>query len=101
MQELIEQVEQWAVSKKIHKEVIGQQWQKVREEIDELEAEIVHDGGTENIEMELGDVFVTLIILAMNLEISPNKALEKAYNKIKVRKGKTVGGTFLKDECED
>lgn len=51
----------------------------------------------ENMMLEMGDIFVTLIILCKQLGIDPVVCLEMAYDKIKNRKGKTIGGTFIKE----
>ena len=45
----------------------------------------------------LGDTLVTLIILAAQYGLELEDCLEYAYNEIKDRTGKTVGGTFIKD----
>ena len=47
---------------------------------------------------EMGDIFVTLIILCEQLNVSPQTCLAMAYDKIKARKGKTINGTFVKEE---
>lgn len=47
---------------------------------------------------EMGDIFVTLIILCEQIGIDPVKCLEMAYEKIKGRSGKTINGTFVKEE---
>ena len=44
-----------------------------------------------------GDTLVTLIILAAKYGLGLEECLELAYNEIKDRTGKTVGGTFIKD----
>ena len=44
-----------------------------------------------------GDTLVTLIISAAQYELGLEDCLEYAYNEIKNRTGKTVGGTFIKD----
>ena len=49
-------------------------------------------------ELEMGDIFVTLIILCKQLDISPVDCLQKAYKKISKRKGKTIDGVFVKAE---
>lgn len=51
-----------------------------------------------NLKLEMGDIFVTLIILCEQLEIDPVVCLEMAYEKISKRKGKTINGTFVKSE---
>lgn len=45
----------------------------------------------------IGDVLVTLIILSNQLGYDIEDCLASAYNEIKNRKGKTIGGTFIKD----
>ena len=47
---------------------------------------------------EMGDIFVTLIILCEQIGIDPVKCLEMAYEKIKGRSGKTINGQFIKAE---
>lgn len=49
------------------------------------------------LKLEMGDIFVTLIILCKQLDIDPMSCLESAYKKIKDRKGKTVNGQFIKE----
>ena len=55
----------------------------------------------ENLKLEMGDIFVTLIILCEQIGIDPVKCLSMAYEKIKDRKGKTLHGTFVKEEDLD
>lgn len=62
---------------------------------DEVE-EII--GTQENMQLEMGDIFVTLIILCEQIGIDPVECLSMAYDKIKDRKGKTLHGTFVKEE---
>nr|WP_258182341.1 MazG-like family protein [Urinicoccus massiliensis] len=48
--------------------------------------------------LEMGDIFVTLIILCKQLGINPIDCLNMAYKKISKRKGKTIDGVFVKEE---
>lgn len=48
--------------------------------------------------LEMGDIFVTLIILCEDLRIDPIVCLEMAYKKISKRHGRTIKGTFVKSE---
>lgn len=50
-----------------------------------------------DMKMEMGDIFVTLIILCDQLDIYPIDCLAMAYEKIKDRKGKTINGVFIKE----
>lgn len=47
---------------------------------------------------DIGDTFVTLVILAELLGHDPVECFEEAYNVIAPRTGKMVNGTFVKDE---
>lgn len=47
---------------------------------------------------EMGDIFVTLIILCEQIGIDPVECLSMAYEKISKRKGKTINGQFIKEE---
>lgn len=58
--------------------------------------EVVEHRG--NMKLEMGDIFVTLIILCDQLNLDPVECLDRAYYKIKDRKGKTIDGTFVKEE---
>ena len=51
-----------------------------------------------NMKLEMGDIFVTLIILCDQLNLDPVECLYKAYEKIKDRKGKTINGVFIKQQ---
>ena len=51
-----------------------------------------------SLQLEFGDILVTLIILSKQLDIDLVECLDMAYNKIKKRKGKTINGTFVKEE---
>lgn len=52
----------------------------------------------EKTKLEMGDIFVTLIILCEQIDIDPVKCLEMAYKKISKRTGKTINGQFIKSE---
>ena len=98
------------------------QFLKFREEVMELSSELVAFGPMEvpgppdrliktiygyrpkddidqdAMEKELGDVLVTLIILASKTNTSVEKCLGKAYDKISKRTGRTIDGVFVKSE---
>ncbi len=61
-----------------------QVWEKVQEEMKELEA-AVHQGKQNEMEDELGDVFFSLINYARFLNIDPENALERTNIKFKTR----------------
>lgn len=51
-----------------------------------------------NLKLEMGDIFVTLIILCKQLGLDPLMCLDMAYKKISKRTGKTINGQFIKSE---
>lgn len=95
---LVNQILDWAEQRGIlHVFSPNPQMLKVVEEMGELSSAILKND-KEKIIDSIGDTLVTLIILSGQLELDPFKCLESAYNEIKNRKGKTVNGTFIKQE---
>lgn len=70
---------------------------KFFEEAGELSGAIIKSKDIEEVKLEMGDVFVTLLILCGQLGIESNEALGAAYDKISGRKGKTIEGVFIKE----
>nr|WP_308533259.1 MazG-like family protein [uncultured Peptoniphilus sp.] len=106
---LREKVLDWAKNKDLlHEENAEKQFMKFMEEVFEFRDEWILCKHAFNnkilfkrkkeMKLEMGDIFVTLIILCEQLGISPEKCLEMAYNKISTRKGKTINGIFVKEE---
>ena len=93
----------------IHQEVAEKQFLKFIEEVFEFKTEsdlknymwnagIAYADVTEPMALEMGDIFVTLIILCEQIGLNPIKCLDMSYEKIKDRKGKTINGVFIKEE---
>lgn len=105
-EELKTKVEEWAKDKDLlHSENADKQFMKFIEEVFEFKSEmdLIHIlGGNElnshDMMLEMGDIFVTLIILCEQLEIDPVVCLEMAYKKISQRRGRTIDGVFYKQE---
>ena len=106
-EELQEKVLSWADDKDLlHIENADKQFMKFIEEVFEFKTEMdisVFDGKVakrfiENLKLEMGDIFVTVIILCEQIGIDPEECLEMAYEKIKNRRGMTLHGTFVKEE---
>lgn len=110
--ELRNNVEDWARDKDLlHKENAGKQFLKFIEEVFEFKTELDnvlgygdvfdeedHEEVIERMKLEMGDVFVTLIVLCKQLGIDCVECLGLVYNKISKRKGKTIDGLFVKEE---
>ena len=94
---LIENVEKWADDKGLLKEENApKQFMKVIEEVGEVAEGLAKDD-RELIEDGIGDVMVTLIILAAQKGMSIEQCLATAWDEIKDRTGKTKNGVFVKD----
>ena len=94
---LEESVIQWANDRDLIKpDNAHKQALKMFSEAGELADAIIKDD-TVGIIDGIGDTLVTIIILAHQLGRNPVQCLQSAYAEIKDRKGKTVGGTFIKE----
>ena len=92
------EVLQWAEERNLLiADNVPKQMLKVVEEVGELCRAILKNNKGEQIDA-IGDIQVTLIILSRQLLIHYDGALDSAYDVIKNRTGKTVNGTFIKDE---
>ena len=97
--ELIENITQWADDKGILvPDNAPKQSMKIMEELGETMGAILKGKNTDEVIDGIGDILVTVIILAKQLGLEPTECLESAWNEIKNRKGKTVNGTFIKEE---
>ena len=97
----------WAKDKDLlHAENADKQFMKFIEEVFEFKTEFDFVGYNLNIDehtfhdmkLEMGDIFVTLIILCEQIGIDPEECLSMAYEKISKRKGRTINGMFYKEE---
>lgn len=97
LDELVTLTIEWAKARNIDNPIL--QYAKVNEEIGEIAHELTRNrrDSPELIDA-LGDSFVTLIILTDILGYDVKKVLASAYGVIKDRKGKTIDGTFIKNE---
>ena len=102
-EELETKVIQWAKDRNIlEKSNAIKQITKTQEELDEtLDALKRLEQGEESI-LEvadgIGDMLVTIILLAKTVGLDSVDCLADAYNEIKDRTGKTVDGVFIKEE---
>lgn len=91
-------IEKWAQDRNIDQfENRFQQLVKLSEEVGELSGAILKDK-TFDAQDAIGDIQVVLIILCKQLKFDYETCLAMAWETIKNRKGKTVNGTFIKEE---
>lgn len=97
MNELIKQVEEWSKNKGLDKAESSKQFLKVVEEVGEVASALAR-GQRDELRDGIGDVIVTLIILAQQNDMDIHECLNTAYDEIKGRTGKMVDGVFVKSE---
>jgi Phosphoribosyl-ATP pyrophosphohydrolase. len=96
--ETITEVEHWARARGLDKPSnSSKQLIKLMEEVGELSA-AYNKGQQDKVIDSMGDIQVVLIILCMQLGIGYGTSLLDAYRQIKYRKGKTIDGSFVKNE---
>ena len=96
MDELVKNVEAWAREKNLDIAESSKQYLKVSEEVGEVAAALARDN-KDDLRDGIGDVVVTLIILAMQNDMDLYECLNQAYSEIKNRQGEMVNGVFVKE----
>jgi NTP pyrophosphatase (non-canonical NTP hydrolase) len=87
----------WAKDRGLDKANPINQLSKLLEEIGELASGVNKNDRTKIVD-SIGDAYVVLTILAMQLNLDIETCVAYAYNEIKNRKGKLVNGIFVKEE---
>ena len=96
MNELVKLIEKWAREKNLDIAEPEKQMLKVVEEVGEVAAALARNNKND-LRDGIGDVVVTLVILAKQNDMDLYECLNQAYNEIKDRKGKNVNGVFVKE----
>ena len=98
MNELIKQVEQWSIDKGLDKGNSFTQYAKSSEEMGEVAAALCRND-IDELRDGIGDVIVTLVILAQQNNMTLYECLEQAYEEIKDRTGvMSKDGSFIKEQ---
>ena len=96
-EDITELIKKWAIDRNVVSGDVKSQMVKLLEEAGEL-AEGINKNKQELIIDSIGDVYVVLVILCMQLGLDINDCIKAAYEEIKDRKGKLVNGLFVKEE---
>jgi NTP pyrophosphatase (non-canonical NTP hydrolase) len=94
---LVSQVEDWSKNKGLDQADSRGQFLKVVEEVGEVAAAMARSDMAE-LKDGIGDVVVTLVILAQQHGLTLEECLAAAYGEIAGRTGKMVNGVFVKSE---
>jgi NTP pyrophosphatase (non-canonical NTP hydrolase) len=93
---MTKKIEQWAKDRGLDSADPAKQALKLGEEFGELCQGLAKSDMPLVID-SIGDMYVVLTILSMQLGVNIEDCIETAYNEIKDRKGKMVNGTFVKE----
>ncbi|MFS0820776.1 MazG-like family protein [Bacillus sp. 1P02SD] len=96
MNELTSKIRKWAIDRKIDSADPEKQILKLGEEFGEL-CQGMAKNKPEQVIDSIGDMYVVLTILAMQLNVDIQYCVQMAYNEIADRKGKMVNGVFVKE----
>lgn len=92
---LTDEIREWAIKRELHNGNSDRQVIKLVEEVGEL-ANAYNKENDAELEDALGDIYVVLTILAMQLGYQIEMCVKKAYNEIKDREGTMKNGVFVK-----
>lgn len=96
LNELTDKIRIWAIERGLDAAQPEKQMLKLVEEIGEL-AEGLAKGNLDEVIDSIGDSYVVLTILAMQLDLNIEDCVKVAYEEIADRKGKMVNGVFVKE----
>lgn len=96
----VELIKQWAKDRNLQTGKPEGQMLKLQEEVGELASGIAknNDHVTRD---SVGDIFVVLTVLCLQLDIDIEECIDMAYDEIKERRGRLVNGIFVKEEDLD
>lgn len=97
MRELTNLIIQWAYDRGLQTLDPTKQMLKLTEEVGELAGSLAKKRMTDSIDA-IGDIYVVLTILSLQLDLNIEECVKAAYDVIKNRKGKVVDGVFIKEE---
>ena len=92
-----ELIEHWAKQRDLHTADATKQMLKLAEEFGEL-AQGMAKNKPDQISDSIGDMYVVMTILSMQLGLNIGDCIKDAYDEIKDRKGKMINGVFVKEQ---
>lgn len=94
---ITDDIRAWAIQRDLHKADPHKQALKLGEEYGEL-CEGLAKGDDDAVRDALGDMYVVMTILAMQLGFSIEGCIAQAYDEIKDRRGVMRDGVFVKED---
>lgn len=96
MEVLTTKIKLWAEERNLHQADPDKQMLKLGEEFGEL-CQGMAKNNPEQIIDSIGDMYVVMTILSMQLGLDIEECVQMAYEEIKDRKGKMINGVFVKE----
>jgi NTP pyrophosphatase (non-canonical NTP hydrolase) len=96
LNETTENIKEWAIERNLHTAEPSKQMLKLGEEFGELCQAIAKGRKKAAVKDAIGDMYVVLTILSMQLNIDIEDCILAAYDEIRDRKGKMINGVFIK-----
>lgn len=97
LQRLTKAIRIWAKNRNLHTADPNKQMLKLMEEVGELAQGMAKDDGRQVVD-SIGDIYIVLTILSMQLGLDVEDCINTAYEEIKDRKGRMVNGVFVKED---
>ncbi|WP_062105228.1 MazG-like family protein [Bacillus niameyensis] len=97
LDQLTKAIKVWAENRNLHSADPSKQMLKLMEEVGELAQGFAKNNGRQVVD-SIGDIYVVLTILSMQIGMNIEDCVEVSYNEIKDRNGKMINGVFVKEE---
>jgi len=97
LNDLTIRIQDWAIDRDLDTADPTKQMLKLIEEVGELAQGMAKDNRKQVID-SIGDIYVVLTVLSMQLNLRIDGCVRKAYEEIKDRQGKMVNGIYIKEE---
>jgi NTP pyrophosphatase (non-canonical NTP hydrolase) len=97
LDDLTKKIKQWAIDKNLHEADPHKQMLKLGEEFGELCQALAKNRKSFAIKDAIGDIYVVLTILALQLDLDIEDCVAAAYDEIRDRKGNMINGVFVKE----
>lgn len=95
---LTDKITWWATERDLNNGDPAKQVLKLGEEYGELCDYMTKDKDISLAEDAIGDIYIVLTILCMQLDLDIKACVELAYQEIQNRKGKMINGSFVKED---
>ncbi|GGH83608.1 NTP pyrophosphatase (non-canonical NTP hydrolase) [Pullulanibacillus pueri] len=96
LDEMTQAIKHWAEERGLNNANSDKQMMKLMEEAGELSAALVRKDEWKTADA-IGDIYVVITILAMQLGLSIESCIDAAYQEIKYRQGEMIDGVFVKE----